>query len=156
MADENVPVPPSGDELGSQLMRVAKPFALAGPLMAITLVPAIWYGQRSRDVAAEADRALVASLTAVDDGQTIELDPRALCEPTATERLTTGFTDLDLGADNHKASVTGLGFDTVTVDVKGRVDQPSGSDPDDITFRLRRVDDGWCVADVMTLSAGDG
>ncbi len=146
--------PVSEDEMGTHPSRLAKPFILAAPLMAAALIPAVIYGQRSRDVAAEADRALVASLAPAADDTAVALDPDALCDPAAASEMTMTFSEIDLDADNHKASVTGLGFDAVIVDLKGWVDEPSGTNADDIIIRLERSGTGWCVAGVKTRVAG--
>lgn len=150
MTSESAPVPPSEEDMGTHLSRLAKPFALAAPLMMVALVPAALYGQRSNDVASEANRALLGSFAPTGNGSAVVLAQEALCDPSAAATSTTSFTEIDLGGDNHKSSVSGLGFDTVTVDLEGWVGEPSGSDKDDITIRLKRSDDGWCVADVTT------
>lgn len=142
--------------MGNQLSRLAKPFLLAAPLMVAALLPAAVYGRRSADVAAEADRALVGSLAPTDDGSAVVIDPELLCDPSSAASMTTTFTELDLSGDNHKASVTGLGFDAVTVDLKGWVGEPSGPDKDDIAIRLEKVGGQWCVAGVKSLVAETG
>lgn len=141
--------PPSENEMGSHLSRLARPFVLAIPLMVGTLLPAALYGERSREVAADADRALVGSLAPTVDGAAVSLDPQMLCDPADADSLDTTFSELDLSGDNHKASVSGLGFDTVNVDVKGLV-QGSPGPKNDITIRLERASRGWCVVDVET------
>ena len=107
-------------------------------------------------MAAEADRALIGSLVSTGDDTAMTIDPEMLCDPSAAATLATTFTEIDVSGDGHKASVTGLGFDSVTVDLKGWVDEPSGPDRDDIMIRLERAGNRWCVADVKTLVAATG
>ncbi|MDH4278045.1 MAG: hypothetical protein OEW83_08175 [Acidimicrobiia bacterium] len=151
MTSETARAPASEDEMGTHPSRLVRPFVLAAPLMILVLLPALLYGQRSRDVAAEADRALVDSFAPTADDTAVALDPEMLCDPSSAATLTTTFTEIDVDGDNHKSSVTGLGFDTVTVDLKGWIDEPSGPNMDDIIIRLERSGGGWCVADVKTL-----
>ena len=153
---ETAPTPAGEDEMGTHLSRLAKPFLLAAPLMLVAVVPAAIYGQRSRDVAAEADRALVAALAPTADGAAVVLEPEMLCDPAAAATMITTFAEIDIDGDSHKSSVSGLGFDAVIVDLKGWIGQPSGRDKDDIVIRLERSDGGWCVADINELAAGGG
>lgn len=148
---ETAPEPSSEDQMGTHVSRLARPFILAAPLMVAALLPAAVYGQRSNDVAANADRALIGSIMPTGDGTAVTLDPEMLCDPLAAAGLSTTFAELDLHGDSHKASVTGLGFDAVIVDVEGWVDEATGPDRDDIAIRLERTDGDWCVADVTVL-----
>ncbi len=159
--------------MGSQLSRLARPFALAAPLIVVTLVPATLYGLRSQSVADQADRFLVTALGLVDDGPAMALDPGALCDPASVSTMPIDFAAIDVDGDSHKASVTGIGFDAVRVDMVGRLPGPSAATqddaavpdgtatqgdiavPDDIVFRLERSDGGWCVDEVSTLLAED-
>ncbi len=152
VTSESAPRPPNEEEMGTHLARLAKPFVLAAPLMVAALLPAAFYGQRSRDVAAEADRALVGSFTPTGSGSAVALDSKAFCEPNDAATMTTMFTEIDIGGDNHKSSVNGLRFDTVTVDLEGWVGEPSGQDKDNIKILLQRADGGWCVANVEALA----
>lgn len=140
--------------MGTHLSRLARPFMLAAPLMVAVVLPAAAYGLRSNDVAGQADRALVGSLTSTGDGTAVSLDPEMLCDPVTGAALPTVFAEVDLAGESHKASVTGLGFEAVIVDVEGRLDGASGSTPDDISIRLERGGGDWCVADVTVLGAG--
>lgn len=157
MTSAPTPVPPNEEEMGPHLARLGKPFVLAAPLMVAALLPAAFYGQRSRDVAAEANRALVDSFTPTGGGSAVVLDSEAFCKPSDAATTATTFNEIDIGGDNHKSSVNGLGFDTVTVDLEGWVDEPSGQDKDrdrdSITFLLERSDGAWCVAEVKSLIA---
>jgi len=153
MTSESTPAPPDEEEMGSQLSRLARPFLLAAPLMAATLVPAVFYGQRSRSVAAEANQVLIAALAEVDEGPSRALSRDALCDPAAADSFTMTFSQVDLGDKSHKSSISGLGFDAATVDLKGWVDEPSGTIRDDIIVRLKRSGDRWCITNVKTLVA---
>ncbi len=159
MTSQTTPAPPDEEEMGSHPSRLVKPFLLAAPLMALALVPAFFYGRHSDRVAADADEALMASLDSAADGPGMTLDPEALCDQANTESIATEFAVLDLVDEAHKASVTGLGFDTVTVDLKGWVESPAAIDPDtrdDISVRMERINDDWCVADVVSLAGQSG
>ena len=126
--------------------------------MVAVLLPAFLYGQRSRQVATDADRYLLSSLTTAADGAVVTLDPMSFCDPVTAELVTTTFVELNLDGDNHKASVTGLGFDRVTVDLKGWVEEPSttpAASEDDIIIDLQRRSDEWCVTDLRTRVAAE-
>ncbi len=141
------PTLPSEEAMGTTISRMTRPFVMVGPLMVMILVPAFLYGLQSRRVAQEADDVFVAALAPTADGSGVEFEPSLLCDPGDAATMTTTFTRLDLDGDNHKSSVNGLGFDSVTIDLQGQIDEAT-ADSDDISIHLRGVAGRWCITDV--------
>ena len=148
------------------IKRLSKPLLLLAPLAFIIVVPAAVYGFQSRVVAAEANDALIGALVQDESGG-FSVDTAFLCRPEDDAKLTTEFADLGVDEQTHKYSVSGIGFSTVVVDLKGWSDRPdqSGSptpagteldERDDIALEVELFDDRWCVFDVRVQTAAGG
>lgn len=112
---------PTGESLRS---RVITPMVLLAPLTIGLLVAGIAYGWRSSQLAADIDAQAALLISDHPDG--IRMASDRLCPDAQGELGNPRFSSLDVGGNSMKSTISGFGFDRAAIDLKGRLENPSG------------------------------
>jgi hypothetical protein len=132
------------------MQRLLTPAFLVSPLVALLLVPALFYGASSDRAINSANRAMMTSLSPRDDRMAISSDfvcPTSDVKPSSLE-----LRAAKVDGSNNQIALTSIGFNRAMITMHGeraRSGLKRGNDvTDSITAHLRQQDGSWCLHDL--------
>jgi len=137
----------SPSTITSLVRRLLTPAFLVSPLIALLLVPALFYGASSDRAAVAAHQAMMTSLSPQGDHMAISRD--FVCATSDVEASSLEIKSVKVVGSNNQTSLTRVGFGhakvTIHPELAGSAPKSGDEVGERVTAHLRQQDGSWCL-----------